>query len=76
MQNDFLEEIRVQEKNLIQKFSLREKKEEVFWRQKSKFKWVQEGECNTRFFCKAAIQHRQGNQMEIMKKEDGTIPET
>ena len=76
MQNGFSEEIRAQEKLLIQEFILREQQEEVFSKQKSRFKCLQEGERNTRFFHKASIQHRHGNQMGRMKKEDGTIAET
>ena len=76
MQNGFLEEIRAQEKLLIQKFILREQQEEVFLKQKSRFKCLQEGECNTRFFHKEAIQHRHDDFLVRMKKEDGSIFET
>ena len=55
MQSGFSDEIRAQEKLLIQEFSLREKHEEVFLNQKSRVKWLQEGERNTIFFYKASI---------------------
>ena len=55
IQSSFSDEIRTQEKIVIQKFSLREQQEEVFWNQKYRFKWIQQGERNTRFFHKASI---------------------
>ena len=73
MQNGFSKEIHVQENLLIQEFSLREQQEEVFWNQKSKVKWLQEGEQNTGFFHKYALQHHQGNCMERMKTKEGNI---
>ena len=72
----FSEELRIQEKSLLQEFSQWEQQEEVYWNQKARVKWLQEGECNTSFFHKAAIQHRQGNQLDRLKMEDGNIAET
>ena len=69
----YTEELRLQENTLLQEFNQRERQEEVYWNQKSWIKWLQEAERNTIFFHNAAIQHRQGNQMDIMKKEDESI---
>ena len=60
----------------MQEFNQRERQEEVYWSQKSCIKWLQEGERNTSFFYKATIQHRQGNRLDKLKKEDGSIAET
>ena len=76
MNSGFSEELRIQEKLLLQEFSQREQQEEVYWNQKARVKWLQEGERNTSFFHKAAIQHRQGNHMDRLKREDGSIAET
>ena len=76
MSMGFSEELRIQEKWLLQKFSWREQQKEVYWNQKSRVKWLQEGERNTSFFHKAAIQHHQGNRMEILKIEEGGIAKT
>ena len=76
MNNGYTEELRLQEKTLLQEFNQRERQEEVFWSQKSRIKWIQEGERDTSFFHKATIQHRQGNRMDRLKKEDGSIAET
>ena len=59
----------------MQEFSQREQHEEVYKNQKDRIKWLQEGECNTSFFHKAAIQHRQGNRMDRLKREGGSIAE-
>ena len=76
MSMGFSEELQIQEKSLLQEFSQRELQEEVYWNQKSRIKWLQEGECNTSFFHKVAIQHHQGNRLDKMKMEDGNIAET
>ena len=76
MNSRFSEELRIQEKLLIQEFSQREQQEEVYWNHKARVKWLHEGERNTSFCHKAAIQHRQGNRMHRLKMEDGNIVET
>ena len=76
MNSRFSEELRIQEKLLIQEFSQREQQEEVYWNQKARFKGLQEGERNTRFFRKVGMQHRQGNRLDRLNMEDGNIVET
>ena len=71
MSMGFSEELQIQEKSLLQEFSRQEQQEEVYWNQKYRFKWLQEGECNTSFFHKVAIEHRQGNRLARLKTEEG-----
>lgn len=47
----------------------RHKKEEILWKQKSRIQWLREVECNTLFFHKAMIQHRQCNQIFSLSDE-------
>ena len=76
MKKGFIEEVRTEDKTLLQEFILRNKQEEILWKQKSRIRWLQEGECNTKFFHKATIQHRHGNHMVRLKMVDGTHAET
>eukprot|EP00253_Pinus_taeda_P011982 PITA_11982 len=49
----------------------RRKQEEILWRQKSRIKWLKEGERNTKFFHQAMIKHRQGNRILSIKNKNG-----
>eukprot|EP00253_Pinus_taeda_P027077 PITA_27077 len=49
----------------------RRKQEEILWRQKSRIKWLREGERNTKFFHQAMIKHRQGNRILSIKNKNG-----
>eukprot|EP00253_Pinus_taeda_P004365 PITA_04365 len=49
----------------------RRKQEEIVWRQKSRIKWLREGERNTKFFHQAMIKHRQGNMILSIKNKNG-----
>eukprot|EP00253_Pinus_taeda_P003838 PITA_03838 len=56
---------------ILGKLEERRKQEEVLWRQKSRIKWLREGERNTRFFQQAMIHHRQRNRIFSIKNEGG-----
>ena len=58
MQMGFTEDIQEQERAPIHEFRKREQQEEIFSNKKSIVKWLQEGERNSNFFHKVAIQHR------------------
>eukprot|EP00253_Pinus_taeda_P024757 PITA_24757 len=63
---------RVREEGIILgKLEERRKQEEVLWRQKSRIKWLREGERNTKFFHQAMIQHRQRNRILSIKDQNG-----
>eukprot|EP00253_Pinus_taeda_P022541 PITA_22541 len=49
----------------------RRKQEEILWRQKSRIKWLREGEINTKFFHQAMIKHRQRNRILSIKDKNG-----
>eukprot|EP00253_Pinus_taeda_P033811 PITA_33811 len=49
----------------------RRKQQEILWRQKSRIKWLREGERNTKFFHQAMIKHRQGNRILSIKNKNG-----
>eukprot|EP00253_Pinus_taeda_P034939 PITA_34939 len=49
----------------------RRKQEEILWRQKSRIKWLREGERNTKFFHQAMIKHRQSNRILSIKDRNG-----
>jgi len=56
---------------ILGKLEERRKREEVLWRQKSRIKWLREGERNTRFFHQAMIHHRHRNIIFSIKNEGG-----
>eukprot|EP00253_Pinus_taeda_P011292 PITA_11292 len=56
---------------ILGKLEERRKQEEVLWRQKSRIKWLREGERNTKFFHQAMIQHRQRNRILSIKDQNG-----
>ena len=58
MNNGYSEELRMQEKLLLQEFSHKEQQEKFYWNQKARIKWIQEGERNNSFFHKVSIPHR------------------
>lgn len=47
--------------------------EETHWRQKSRVKWLQASDRNTRFFKMITFKHRAVKRITEIKQEDGTI---
>eukprot|EP00253_Pinus_taeda_P028885 PITA_28885 len=49
------------------------KQEEIFWRQKSRVQWLEEGECDTRFFHGSAMANRAHNRISSIKDKEGEL---
>ena len=64
-------EIKEKEKNLLSQLDAIERKEEIYWRQKYRVKWLQEGEKNMKFFHNSIIHNRKGSKIHRIKKVDG-----
>lgn len=50
--------------------------EETLWRQKSRVKWLKDGEKNTKFFHKTTVQRRMNNNISHIKNDQGSRIET
>ena len=44
-------------------------REEIYWRQKARVKWVKEGDCNSKFFHKVANGRRNRKYIKVLEKE-------
>ncbi|XP_038971604.1 uncharacterized protein LOC120104478 [Phoenix dactylifera] len=51
------------------------RQQEIFWRQKSRVQWIQEGDRNTRFFHQATVIRRHQNRIRAIRGEDGQLTE-
>eukprot|EP00253_Pinus_taeda_P036591 PITA_36591 len=70
------EELAQKEQDMESKLLEREKQEEVLWRQKSRIRWLKEGEKNTKFFHKSTVQRRMRNQISQIINAQGEKVET
>lgn len=52
------------------------KREESFWRQKSRETWLKEGDRNTIFFHRTTIENRTRNRIIEIKKENGEMTQS
>ncbi|KAJ9691309.1 hypothetical protein PVL29_013479 [Vitis rotundifolia] len=48
-------------------------REETFWRQKARVKWVKEGDCNSKFFHKVANGRRNRKFIKVLENERGVV---
>ena len=48
-------------------------REEIYWRQKGRVKWVKEGDCNLKFFHKVANSRRNRKFIKFLKNERGLV---
>jgi ribonuclease HI/exonuclease III len=67
------EALKEQEMKVSQHLETRKKQEEILWKQKSRIVWLKEGERNTSFFHRTAIQRRHSNKITQLTSEDGAI---
>lgn len=60
-----------QEQTLMATIEERRRQEEILWRQKSKIRWLKEGEKNTKFFHRSTIQRRMYNNIAFINNRQG-----
>lgn len=75
MDEEFTEELLQEEATTLDLIAQRETQEEIYWKEKSRNRWLQEGERNMKFFHRATIQHRTQNRILNLKNDAGTILE-
>ena len=63
------EDLVEQEKTLEMQRAEKEKQEETLWRQKSRIRWLKDGEKNTKFFHNTTIQRRMHNNITHIQNE-------
>ncbi|KAJ4837849.1 hypothetical protein Tsubulata_001664 [Turnera subulata] len=59
------------EDELLEEYHCILSQEEIFWHQKSRLKWMIEGDRNTRFFHVSTILRRKHNRVEALKTDEG-----
>eukprot|EP00253_Pinus_taeda_P008458 PITA_08458 len=70
------EELAQKEQEMDAKLLERERQEELLWRQKSRIRWLKEGEKNTKFFHRTTVQRRMHNQISQITNAQGDKLET
>eukprot|EP00253_Pinus_taeda_P027023 PITA_27023 len=61
-----------EEQSIHTQLEERRKEEEILWKQKSRIRWLKEGERNTKFFHRTIVQRRMHNNIPFLQKQDGT----
>ena len=74
--NGYTEDLKKQETALQQQLNACNRQEEILWKQKSRIRWHQEGERNTKFFHNSMIQRRQTNRIVRLKTTTGDTVQT
>eukprot|EP00253_Pinus_taeda_P029932 PITA_29932 len=65
------EELMQKEQKVEQKLLERDLQEEILWRQKSRIRWLKEGEKNTKFFHKTTVQRQMHNHISQLNNAQG-----
>eukprot|EP00253_Pinus_taeda_P021628 PITA_21628 len=60
-----------QEQRIHNKLEERRKQEEILWKQKSRIRWLKEGERNTKFFHRTTVQRRMHNNIPFIQRRGG-----
>lgn len=60
-----------QERHIHNQLEDRRKQEEIYWRQKSRVRWLKEGERNTKFFHRTTVQRRMHNNIPFIQNQEG-----
>jgi len=64
-------ELARQEQVLLTQLEERRKQEALLWKQKSRIRWLKEGERNTKFFHRTTIQRRMNNTISHIQNPQG-----
>eukprot|EP00253_Pinus_taeda_P021027 PITA_21027 len=59
------------ERHINNQLEERRKQEEIYWRQKSRVRWLKEGERNTKFFHRTTVQRRMHNKIPFIQNQEG-----
>lgn len=59
------------EQELQKQLDEKHKQEEILWRQKSRIRWLKEGERNTKFFHRSTVQRRMQNRINCIINQQG-----
>eukprot|EP00253_Pinus_taeda_P027218 PITA_27218 len=59
------------ERHINNQLEERRKQEEIYWRQKSRIRWLKEGERNTKFFHRTTVQRRMHNKIPFIHNQEG-----
>jgi len=65
------EELAKQEQVIEDQLLNRAQQEEILWRQKSRIRWLKDGEKNTKFFHKTTVQRRMHNLISHIQNDQG-----
>lgn len=72
----YTDQLMREETILQEQLQAREKQEEIYWKQKSRNRWLKEGERNTKFFHRSTIQRRIHNHIQQLKMPSGERTDT
>ena len=76
MREGFSKEIKVESIRIEAQLEEREIQEKIIWKKKSSFKWLREGERNTKLFNRSTTQQRIQNRILWIENENGDCLET
>ena len=70
------EDMKEKQRSLWGQLEARERQEGIYWKHKSKVKWMQDGERNTKLFHNSVLQNRNSSKIHKLKRGDGSQVET